>query len=97
MVAVSEAPPDTSTNPGVAGGRSVFSQCAVTTRCIVPERSVFVTQARDLGGVAIMELPKLGLQLRDPRVAIVRHRAHPGCSAPLRDGARIARGGAGGL
>jgi hypothetical protein len=35
---------------------------------------------------------KLRLELRDPRVAIVRHRAHPGFFAMLRDGARIARG-----
>jgi hypothetical protein len=32
------------------------------------------------------------VELRDPRVAIVRHHRHPGRSAPLRDGARIARG-----
>jgi hypothetical protein len=41
----------------------------------------------------IPSLPKLRLELRDPRVAIVRHHVHPGCSALLRDGARIARGG----
>ena len=40
-------------------------------------------------------LPKLRLELRDPRVRIVRHHVHPGHPALLRDGARIARGGAG--
>jgi hypothetical protein len=39
-----------------------------------------------------MEPPNLRLELRDPRVAIVRHPVHPGHPAPLRDGARIARG-----
>ena len=34
---------------------------------------------------------ELRLQLRDPRVAIVRHHVHPGPTALLRDGARIAR------
>ena len=33
----------------------------------------------------------LRLQLRDPRVRIVRHHVHPGHTALLRDGARIAR------
>ena len=37
------------------------------------------------------EPPKLRLQLRDPRVRIVRHPVHPGPTAPLRDGASIAR------
>ena len=44
------------------------------------------------GGILGAGLPELRLELRDPRVAIVRHRAHPGPTAPLRDGARIARG-----
>ena len=37
----------------------------------------------------------LRFKLRDPRTEIVRHHVHPGHSAPLRDGARIAREGAG--
>ena len=40
----------------------------------------------------VAQLPELRLELRDPRVAIVRHHVHPGLSALLRDGARIARG-----
>ena len=57
-------------------------------------------QGVDLGSVGMLLQVKIGilrLQLRDPRVRIVRHHVHPGCPALLRDGARIARGGACGL
>jgi len=42
--------------------------------------------------IARPKLAKLRFELRDLRVAIVRHHVHPGFFALLRDGARIARG-----
>jgi hypothetical protein len=43
-------------------------------------------------GFSMPQRSSLRLQLCDPRVRIVRHHVHLGCIAPLRDGARIARG-----
>ena len=42
-------------------------------------------------GFSLAQGSNLRLKLRDPR-GFVRHHVHPGCSALLRDGARIARG-----
>ena len=43
------------------------------------------------GHTPFVKLPDLCFELRDPRVAIVRHSAHPSPAPLLRDGARIAR------
>jgi hypothetical protein len=56
-------------------------------RLLLDERRLALTE----GSILSVTLPKRPLQLRDPRVAIVRHPVHPGPIAPLRDGARIAR------
>src|SRR5688572_13230503 len=79
------------------GGRGLLlhgrSQGRAEMLHVVGKASVLSTQRTNL----TPRLPKLLLELRDPRVAIVRHHVHPGCPAPLRDGARIARGPDGGL
>src|SRR5262245_6856130 len=70
------------------------SQCAVAAVALFSQGSVPLAQSGDLplsGRLAPPELQNLGLKLRDPRVAIVRHHGYPGPTVPLRDGARIAR------
>ena len=52
----------------------------------------FGSQRSHLSRVCLPERRVLRLKLRDPRQEIVRHPVHPGPTAPLRDGARIARG-----
>jgi hypothetical protein len=44
------------------------------------------------GGLPLLRFGEPRLELRDPRVAIVRHHVHPSRTALLFDGARIARG-----
>ena len=65
-------------NPQDVSGGGLLLQCLGQRRTKSPD---LTAQGGDLR-----------LQPRDPRVRIVRHHAHPGPTAPLRDGAKIARG-----
>jgi hypothetical protein len=61
------------------------------------QRLLRLNRASNGASFSLTERGNLRLQLRDPRVAIVRHHVHSGYSALLRDGGRIARGGIGDL
>jgi hypothetical protein len=79
-------------DPEHLGGCRLLLQGLVQLLQGLVQRSLGPNRSLGGGGLPLLRFGEPCLKPRDPRVEIVRHRAHPGHPALLRDGARIARG-----